>query len=106
MMRFGRAAVILLAAAMATSCAQQEGPGQVLRYRQKEMYASLDPATAVDDNSLCYVYLLFDGLVEFVPDTLALRPALAESWSVSPDGLAYTFKLREGISFHNGRTIT
>ena len=105
-MALRRTAVILVMALMAASCARQETPEQVLRYRMKEMYRSLDPVVAGDDNSLVYVYLMFDGLVEFVPDTLAVRPALAESWSISPDGLVYTFKLREGIRFHNGRGIT
>ena len=101
-----RTAAILVMALAAASCAPQKTAEHVLRYRLKEMYKSLDPMMAGDDNSLVYVYLLFDGLVELVPDTLVPRPALAESWSISPDGLVYTFKLRDGIRFHDGRAIT
>ena len=48
---------------------------------------------------------IFDRLVEIEPvgDGLTtLAPGLATEWTVSPDGLVYTFKLREGVQFHNG----
>jgi peptide/nickel transport system substrate-binding protein len=44
---------------------------------------------------------LFSSLVQF-DDKLGLIPDLAESWEVTPDGLQYTFKLRQGLTFHNG----
>ena len=33
-------------------------------------------------------------------------PSLAESWDVSPDGMVYEFKIRKGVKFHNGDTLT
>lgn len=48
---------------------------------------------------------LFSGLVQFDQD-LGLMPDLAETWEVSPDGLQYTFKLRPGLTFHNGDPLT
>jgi peptide/nickel transport system substrate-binding protein len=48
---------------------------------------------------------IFSSLVQF-DEQLGLIPDLAESWEVSPDGLNYTFKLRPGLTFHNGDTLT
>jgi ABC-type transport system substrate-binding protein/ABC-type dipeptide/oligopeptide/nickel transport system permease component len=44
---------------------------------------------------------VYEGLVQFAPDGSAL-PQLAESWDISPDGLIYTFRLRQGVRFHDG----
>lgn len=48
---------------------------------------------------------LFDGLLTYDRDQTPL-PQLAESWSVSPDGLTYTFNLRDGIRFTDGTPLT
>src|SRR5438270_9739434 len=44
---------------------------------------------------------MFNRLVEFEIGTTNIKPALAESWTVSPDGKVYTFKLRKGVKFHS-----
>ncbi len=44
---------------------------------------------------------VFNRLVEFERGTTTIVPALAESWSVSDDGLEYTFNLRQGVKFHS-----
>ncbi len=48
---------------------------------------------------------VFDTLVE-PDDNLEMRPALAESWDVSPDQLVWTFHLRKGVTFHDGSPFT
>src|SRR5690606_24589813 len=48
---------------------------------------------------------LFDTLVHVDPVEKTIQPGLAESWDISPDGLTYTFHLRQGAKFHNGRDI-
>ncbi|MBL8134378.1 MAG: ABC transporter substrate-binding protein [Anaerolineae bacterium] len=64
-----------------------------------------DPHVAYEVETWTTVGLFYRGLVEMeTTDTVA--PALAESWTVSEDGLVYTFTLREGVKFSNGREIT
>jgi oligopeptide transport system substrate-binding protein len=66
--------------------------------------ASLDPARITDHYAVAVANQIFDGLVEFDAH-LNVLPALAQSWSASRDGLIWTFNLRTGIQFHNGREV-
>jgi ABC-type transport system substrate-binding protein len=68
--------------------------------------ATLDPAIGYDWQNWSMIKSLFDGLMDYVPGTTDLRPGLAESYEISEDGLTYTFKLRPGVKFHNGREMT
>ncbi len=51
------------------------------------------------------MYALHDAMVKPMPGN-PFAPSLAESWSMSPDGLTYEFVLREGVKFHNGEPVT
>jgi peptide/nickel transport system substrate-binding protein len=51
------------------------------------------------------MYALHDGLVKAMPGK-PFAPSLAESWTVSDDGLIYEFALRKGAKFHNGEPVT
>ena len=64
--------------------------------------AGLDPHVVTAFSSFQILDQIYDGLLEINAD-LQLEPALATSYTVSPDGLTYTFALREGVTFHNGR---
>ena len=48
---------------------------------------------------------MYDGLLEYNFD-LSIRPGLAESWEVAPDGKTITFKIRKGVKFHDGKPMT
>lgn len=66
---------------------------------------TLDPALSIDKYAVTVIQQVFDGLVQFDQD-LNVIPAIAKSWKISHDGLTYTFFLREGVKFHNGREVT
>jgi peptide/nickel transport system substrate-binding protein/oligopeptide transport system substrate-binding protein len=66
---------------------------------------TLDPAFSTDSYAAILIQQIFDGLVQF-DKNLNVVPALAVSWKVSPDGLVYTFNLRQDAYFHNGRQVT
>ncbi|MEP2681983.1 MAG: ABC transporter substrate-binding protein [Sulfitobacter sp.] len=65
----------------------------------------LDPTSAAAGaiDSVLYTNV-FEGLTRFMGDG-SVVPGLAESWEISEDGLTYTFKLREGVTFHDGTTM-
>lgn len=66
---------------------------------------SADPQVISENYTV--VLNVFDRLVEVDEDNdNNLAPSLAESWEVSDDGLAYTFHLREGVTFSNGEALT
>jgi oligopeptide transport system substrate-binding protein len=66
---------------------------------------SLDPVHITDTVSHAVASELFDGLVTLNRD-LKIRPAIARQWDISRDGRTYTFDLRAGVRFHNGRLVT
>ncbi len=65
----------------------------------------LNPILATDVPSTTITDLVFSGLVT-VNDRLEFVPELAESWEVSPDGLVWTFHLRDGVTWHDGKPFT
>jgi peptide/nickel transport system substrate-binding protein len=62
----------------------------------------LDPAHETDGESLNVARNIFDTLVRYKEESTEIEPALAISWDISSDGLVYTFKLRQGVKFHDG----
>jgi oligopeptide transport system substrate-binding protein len=73
----------------------QPAPEQVFRFNNGAEPETLDPAlmTGVPEHQIALA--LFEGLVSYHPKTLRPVPGVAESWTISKDGLTYTFKLRK-----------
>ena len=68
--------------------------------------AWFDPSTAPPQiTPFGVLYAIHDALVRPLPGQ-KMGPSLAESWKESPDGLTYEFKLRKGLTFHNGDALT
>lgn len=67
--------------------------------------SDLDPHIVVNLADAKVIQSLFEPLVTFEPGTLAPKPALAESWDISADGLTYTFHLRADAKWSNGDTV-
>jgi peptide/nickel transport system substrate-binding protein len=100
-------AMLLLAGPLHDADAQGKPEGEM----RWALYVTLAPAwfdPALTQGQLTpfwVLYAIHDALVKPMPGNL-MAPSLAESWTVSPDGRAYEFKLREGLKFHNGDAFT
>ncbi|WP_162146182.1 ABC transporter substrate-binding protein [Inquilinus limosus] len=99
----GAASLALALAAPATAQEIKQGGSITITY--KDDVTTLDPAIGYDWQNWSMIKSLFDGLMDYKPGTTELVPDLAESFEVSADGLTYTFKLRRGVKFHNGREL-
>lgn len=86
----------------ALAFAQQSGG--VLRAGMQTDPVGLDPHTTNATASRNVLENIYDTLVMFDSNG-RIVPGLAQSWSVSPDGLTWTFRLRPGVSFHNGEPL-
>lgn len=67
---------------------------------------TFNPFNTKDATSATMAEMMFDGLVSTKPDTGAVVPKLTKSYEISPDGKTYTFKLRRGIQWSDGKPIT
>jgi len=63
---------------------------------------NLEPGNITDGNSIYVQQQIYNRLLESKPGTTDVIPALATAFSVSPDGKTWTFKLRQGVKFHDG----
>jgi peptide/nickel transport system substrate-binding protein len=98
------AALCLSLAAAAPSVAAPEG--QVTWGVHTTLVpAYFDPTETLAGTSFMVLYGLHDALVKPMPGK-PIAPSLAESWTVSPDGLVYEFVLRKGARFHTGDPVT
>ena len=105
-MRIPRILLVTLLAAMACK-GGESSPSRRTLIDSRDTYdpRSLDPALSTDVPTGRAVGYIFDGLVRFTPDAQVV-PGLARSWDISTDGMTYTFHLRTGVKFHDGRPFS
>lgn len=96
----------LAAVAMDRGAFAQTTPpaGGVLTVATGSEAITLNPAEAADIPSISLNRHLYDGLVDY-NEKLEVIPALAESWTVSPDRLTWIFRLRRNVRFHDGAPL-
>lgn len=97
------AAAIALVAASPEGFAKQGGSAIVAFNND---LTTLDPQIGYDWQNWSVIKSIYDGLMDYKPGTTELEPDLAQSYTVSDDGLTYTFILKDGVKFHNGRVMT
>lgn len=79
-------------------------PGGTLRIGVQGDPVELDPGLVLLDAAGLVIDFVYEGLTHEGPD-LSPQPRLATDWAISDDGLVYTFNLRPGVKFHNGRDL-
>lgn len=95
---------LALAALSASHAAPTRGGSMVVSY--KDDVTTLDPAIGYDLQNWPLEKMLFDGLLDYAVGTTKLEPRLATAMpKVSADGKTYTFTLRPGVKFQNGREL-
>lgn len=97
--------LLLLALALPPAPAGAQVPRDVVVIGMEAEPPGLDPGQALGLHTLRVTHEIFETLVTTPPDSTEVIPGLAESWQVSPDGLAWTFKLRKGVQFHDGTPL-
>ncbi len=90
---------------MASAFAETPQRGGRLTISLNADIRSLEPGINRDGNTDVIAHQIYEGLVGYRAD-LTVGPALAESWTVSDDGLVWTFRLRDNVVFHNGAKLT
>ena len=104
-LRNGLFLVLVMSLVLILSCAgyTQQGAGVIRQSGVSSYY--IDPAVGSDLVSSIALCNIYDSLVFPTPDG-SVKPCLAKSWTVSEDGLTYTFELVPGVKFHNGDELT
>ena len=86
----------------ASAAPMSRKPQDNLFYATSTEPLGLDPALVDDNDSGNINCNIYESLLKFKADNTEIEPSLAESWTISDDGLTYVFKLRQGVKFHDG----
>ena len=101
--------IVAAAALVLTGCGSSDSgsAGGSITVAYQNDISTLDPAIGYDWQNWSIIKSIFSGLMDYEPGTSNLVPNLAsEEPEISEDGKTFTFKLRTGVKFHNGREMT
>ena len=102
--------IVAAAALVLTGCSSNSDSGAAggsITVAYQNDISTLDPAIGYDWQNWSIIKSIFGGLMDYEPGTSNLVPNLAaEEPEISADGKTFTFKLRSGVLFHNGREMT
>lgn len=89
-----------------TKVAEQETPKVLIEFSFPSManLVTLDPAKVQDEPTRSVIQDVYECLLRYNEQN-EVAPSLAEKWDVSPDGKTYTFHLKKGVKFHNGKEL-
>src|SRR5260370_42027926 len=106
MLRVELLIVLLLLLGAAPATAQSPAGEVAVSFHVTLAPTWFDPSTApAQITPFGVLYAIHDALVRPLPGQ-KMGASLAESWTASPDGLVYEFRLRRGLKFHNGDPLT
>ncbi|TDB96883.1 ABC transporter substrate-binding protein [Micromonospora fluostatini] len=110
--RFGRmvalsatAGLLAAAAGCSGSDSTEDGDRKTFVFGASDDPKTLDPAYVSDGESFRVIFQVYETLVALKPGTTEVVPSLATDWTVSDDGLTYTFNLAKGVTFHDGEAF-
>jgi peptide/nickel transport system substrate-binding protein len=102
----------VLTAVLASGCSQpgnasesSDKHGGEVVYLDAELSSNTQLQSSGTWQDSAYIQNITDRLIYRDPETLELKPWIAEEWTVSDDGLTYTFLIREGVTFSNGQVL-
>ena len=87
-----------------TSTASSQAAPAALNVQVSQSFGTIDPAVGTDYTQFIAMINLYDNLLTQLPSG-AVIPHVAKSWTISPDGLTYTFVINSGIHFHSGEVM-
>lgn len=102
---YGALVLVALALVLGGCSRQASVPADTIRFAVDQEPSTLDPAKSTTLAESDAEMAIFEGLTR-LDDNGKPQPAMAESWTVSPDGKTYTFKLRPGVKWADGKPVT
>jgi len=95
---------ILMLSSLTSGCAKTQTTADILRIAYSTDPQGLDPQKTSAVATFNITGNIYDTLLAITPDW-QIQPRLAESYTISPDGMEINFKLKKGVKFHNGREM-